>query len=471
MYLTGIGAFILATGSFVSAATTTSSSASSTSSGILAVQSPTWLPDFPIPSDVASGYPTGSPNITSTLSHKTLNLKDYPEPWGKPTTDHPEIKAVINAIDWSKVPKAPVRKAGSNGDLIMTGYDASKDPYCWWSDSNCVKPKASYLPEDVSICPNAGDWGLNYDDGPYNYSDDDKELNKYAEPELYNFLAKTNNQKATLFYIGSNIATFPAAARRALNDGHVLCVHTWSHPQMTAQSNEQVVAELYWTLRAIKEATGVTTKCWRPPYGDVDDRVRAIAWQMGMRTYLWDEDTNDWNMPGDGGGNLSPSKVDGYFEGWIKSQKSGKETHGHIVLEHELNNATVKMTEKWLPKLQETFNVQTIHHCMNISQPYWETNWVYPTAADPNPASNSTNSTATSSSDASSTTIVLGSTASSSVSEAAAASETPSDASTESSSSSTTVNVNNNAALSSASTTTVGAASFLAAAAVVSYIF
>lgn len=199
MYLTGIGAFILATGSFVSAATTTSSSASSTSSGILAVQSPTWLPDFPIPSDVASGYPSGSPNITSTLSHKTLNLKDYPEPWGKPTTNHPEIKAVINAIDWSKVPKAPVRKAGSNGDLIMTGYDASKDPYCWWSDSNCVKPKASYLPEDVSICPNAGDWGLNYDDGPYNYSDDDKELNKYAEPELYNFLAKTNNQKATLF--------------------------------------------------------------------------------------------------------------------------------------------------------------------------------------------------------------------------------------------------------------------------------
>ena len=49
------------------------------------------------------------------------------------------------------------------------------------------------------MCPNAGDWGLNYDDGPYNPSDDDEELNKYAEPELYNFLAKNKNQKATLF--------------------------------------------------------------------------------------------------------------------------------------------------------------------------------------------------------------------------------------------------------------------------------
>lgn len=136
----------------------------------------------------------------------------------------------------------------------------------------------------------SGDWGLNYDDGPFNLAGEEA-LDKWAEPELYNFLAKTNDQKASLFYIGSNVATYPEAAKRALNNGHVLCVHTWSHPQMTTQSNEKVVAELYWTLRAIKEATGITTKCWRPPYGDVDDRVRAIAHQMGLQTILWDEDT------------------------------------------------------------------------------------------------------------------------------------------------------------------------------------
>lgn len=236
---------------------------------------------------------------------------------------------------------------------------------------------------------------------------------------------------------------------------------------MTAQTNEQVVAQLYWTLRAIKEATGITTRCWRPPYGDVDDRVRAIAWQMGMQTILWDEDTNDWNMPGDGGGNLSPSKVDGYFEGWIKSQQSGKETHGHIVLEHELNNATVKMTEKWLPKLQETFNVNTIQHCMNISQPYWETNWVYPTAANPNPVSNSstTNSTSTSSDDGTSTTITLGSTASATLASATPASQTSEAAP------SSTVNVSNNVAVNSASSKSVGAGAFLMAAAIASYLF
>lgn len=173
---------------------------------------------------------------------------------------------------------------------------------------------------------------------------------------------------------------------------------------MTTQTNAQVVAELYWTLRAIKEATGVTTKCWRPPFGDVDDRVRAIAHQMGLQTMIWDQDTNDWDMPGEGGGKLAPSKVDGYFQKWIDTRKKGTDKTGHIVLQHELNNATVKMAEKWLPKLQTSFNVVTIQECLNVAQPYWETNWIYPTEK-----SNSTISTNTTA--ISNTTVVSNTTA------------------------------------------------------------
>lgn len=157
MYITGFGALLLATGTFVSAATTTSSStkkATSTTASVLAVESPTWLPNFPTPQGVNSGYPTGQLNTSSTLSQETLNLSEYPEPWTSPSTTHPEIKAVIAAIDWSKVPKAPVRKTTAAGDIDMSGYDDSKDEYCWWSSTNCVKPKASFLPEDISYCPN-----------------------------------------------------------------------------------------------------------------------------------------------------------------------------------------------------------------------------------------------------------------------------------------------------------------------------
>ncbi|KAI9013911.1 hypothetical protein CLU79DRAFT_768474 [Phycomyces nitens] len=148
---------------------------------------------------------------------------------------------------------------------------------------------------------------------------------------------------------------------------------------MTSQTNEQIVAQFYWTLRAIKQVTGVTPRCWRPPYGDVDDRVRAIAWQMGMTTVLWDEDTNDWNMPGTGGGNLPPATVDGYFEKWINARKSGTDNErGHIVLQHELNDATVSMAEKWLPQVQEAFRLVPWNECVELIHPYWEENFVYP---------------------------------------------------------------------------------------------
>ncbi|GAA5799936.1 hypothetical protein HPULCUR_005357 [Helicostylum pulchrum] len=371
--------------------------ATTTTSGLAPQFSPVF-PNVKPATGVVTSYNPGPYNNSPTLD--TAGLKGYPNAWESPSTSSAEVKAAYNSIDWSKVPKAPVRKQKSDGSWVSDS-DGDKDPYCWWSSTNCLTPKASYLPDDIYTCPKKGDWGLNYDDGPFNrYTDENaKKENPYAEPALYNFLQKTN-QKSTLFYIGSNVATYPAAAKRGLNDGHQLCVHTWSHPVMTTQTNIQIVAELYWTLKAIKEATGVTSQCWRPPQGDVDDRVRSIAWQMGMRTVLWDEDTNDWDMPAPGGGNLSPKKVDAYFQNLINKEKAGKYKTGHIVLEHELNSATVNMSMFWMPKIQQVFNVVPALSCNGITQPYWEKKFVYPTDNSGNvPTQTATTPTATPTSD------------------------------------------------------------------------
>ncbi|GAA5799937.1 hypothetical protein EDC94DRAFT_555415 [Helicostylum pulchrum] len=353
-----------------------------TSSGYAPQFSPIF-PNLKAPTGVVTSYSAGPYDTSTTLSYE--KLEGFPEPWKAPPTELPEVRAAYNSIDWSKVPKAPVRKQTSDGSWVSSS-DGANDPYCWWSSTNCLTPRVSYLPPDIYTCPNKGDWGLNHDDGPFNrYTDSnaDKE-NPYAEPALYNFLA-THNAYTSLFYIGSNVANYPAAAKRGLNNGHHLCVHSWSHPPLTTQTNAQIVAEFYWTLKAIKAATGVTSKCFRPPQGDVDDRVRAIAWQMGMRNILWDQDTNDWAMPAPGGGNLSPKKVDAFFQERIDSYKSGKDSAGHIVLQHETNSATVNMTMFWLPRLQNVFNVIPALACNGITQPYWETNFVYPISNPENP--------------------------------------------------------------------------------------
>ena len=47
---------------------------------------------------------------------------------------------------------------------------------------------------------------------------------------------------------------------------------------MSSLSNEGVVAELGWTMQILTDSNyGKIPAFWRPPYGDCDNRVRAIA--------------------------------------------------------------------------------------------------------------------------------------------------------------------------------------------------
>lgn len=67
-----------------------------------------------------------------------------------------------------------------------------------------------------------------------------------------------------MFYIGSNVLNWPYGALRGLKDGHHICGHTWSHKLMTTLTNEEILAELYYTAKAIKYVTGITPLYWRP---------------------------------------------------------------------------------------------------------------------------------------------------------------------------------------------------------------
>lgn len=155
------------------------------------------FPSMAPATDVVTSYNPGPYNISKALP--TYQLTGYPPVWETPDATHPEVLAAAAKIDWSLVPNAPVRKQNKAGDFVPN-TDGPTDPYCWWSDTNCLHPKIN-LPADFYECPRAGDWGLGYDDGPFNlYTGKYAALeNPYAEPALYNFLAEHNNQKANLF--------------------------------------------------------------------------------------------------------------------------------------------------------------------------------------------------------------------------------------------------------------------------------
>ncbi|WFD31082.1 hypothetical protein MSPP1_002114 [Malassezia sp. CBS 17886] len=256
--------------------------------------------------------------------------------------------------------KEGIQKHMGVSDKQSESYPDS-DPDCWWTATGCKKPKANTLPADLSECAEDNTWGLTFDDGP-----------NCTHNAFYDFLQE-KKLRASLFYIGANVVSYPLQAQRGLIDGHDLCGHTWSHRYTTTLTNEQVFAELYYTAKAIKMVTGVTTRCWRPPYGDVDDRVRAIATGLGLRTILWQEDTDDWNI--EPSGDKPESKIKSNYERIFKKKKTSKP----IVLTHEINEYTMDEFMKMYPELDKAFDtVASPMTCLGITQPYAE-NITYPT--------------------------------------------------------------------------------------------
>jgi hypothetical protein len=131
------------------ATATTSKKTTFTSDGFLANSSPAYLPSF-----LFNGITPLNPVPTGAiLESSTFEIDDYPETWTQPDVSHPEVQAAIKAISWDHVPKWKPRTEDME-------YDEDKDEACWWTNTQCTTPKATYLPEDVKFCPNVGDFGL-----------------------------------------------------------------------------------------------------------------------------------------------------------------------------------------------------------------------------------------------------------------------------------------------------------------------
>jgi hypothetical protein len=95
---------------------------------------------------------------------------------------------------------------------------------------------------------------------------------------------------------------------------------------MTTMNDTQVLGELGWTLQIIYDNTnGLIPLIWRPPYGDVDNRVRAIAREVfGLTTVIWNQ-----CVPIAVGGVQDISDVDAQRHGRLVSQRLGRERLRH----------------------------------------------------------------------------------------------------------------------------------------------
>ncbi|ORX48308.1 glycoside hydrolase/deacetylase [Hesseltinella vesiculosa] len=166
---------------------------------------------------------------------------------------------------------------------------------------------------------------------------------------------------------------------RGMKDGHHIADHTWSHQLMTTLTNDEVLAEFYYTQKAIKMTTGVTPMYWRPAYGDVDDRVRWIASQLNMTCVLWNLDTDDWAA----GTTESLAQVQSAYDSFVTMGTNGSfASTGNIVLTHEIDNTTMQLAVEYLPKIKQAYKyIVDVATCSNITYPYIETSVKFPSFA------------------------------------------------------------------------------------------
>ena len=76
--------------------------------------------------------------------------------------------------------------------------------------------------------------------------------------------------------------------------GHVVTNHSYTHPELWDRGDAEIRTELNRTNDLIGE-----TRCYRPPYGAVTQRVDAAAGEAGSQwSVLWNAGGDDWQRPG-----------------------------------------------------------------------------------------------------------------------------------------------------------------------------
>lgn len=126
-----------------------------------------------------------------------------------------------------------------------------------------------------------GALALSFDDGPGERTD-----------ELLDVLASAG-ARATLFCPGERLAAGRASLERAIERGHELGNHSWSHSYLTGEP-ELARAELARTSTAIARIAGTPPTLFRAPFGRADEALIAEAARQGMSTIGWDVDSRDW---------------------------------------------------------------------------------------------------------------------------------------------------------------------------------
>lgn len=145
---------------------------------------------------------------------------------------------------------------------------------------------------------------LTFDDGPI----------PEVTPQVLDILDKYN-WKATFFCVGENVLKYPNLYEKIRSNGHAIGNHTFNHLKAFRCSADDYISNIR------KAEKFIHSTLFRPPYGQISNRLIKRLKAMGYQTIMWDVLTHDYNQE------LQPNT--------ILNQIKKQERSGSIVVFHD----------------------------------------------------------------------------------------------------------------------------------------
>jgi peptidoglycan-N-acetylglucosamine deacetylase len=177
---------------------------------------------------------------------------------------------------------SPVAAAIDSGVAVAAGLGIIAGGFAYASRW----PGSSIFGRAMTAPARPGELALTFDDGP----------NPACTPKLLDILAEHNAQ-ATFFLLGGFASSQAELVRRIAAGGHLIGNHSWSHPDLSRTSAQQVREELFRTSDTLQQIIGAPIRYFRPPYGARRPAVFRIARQLELVPVLWNAMTTDWSEP------------------------------------------------------------------------------------------------------------------------------------------------------------------------------
>ncbi|WP_084134537.1 delta-lactam-biosynthetic de-N-acetylase [Paenibacillus harenae] len=108
---------------------------------------------------------------------------------------------------------------------------------------------------------------------------------------------KEKKVPAAFFVTGHYVKDQAELIKRMAGEGHIVGNHSWSHPDMSLLSEEQIRSELDKVKEQVLSLTGQKEmKYLRPPRGIFNERVLAASKRFGYTNVFWSLAYKDWDV-------------------------------------------------------------------------------------------------------------------------------------------------------------------------------